>query len=72
MENKIIVITHGEEEWDGVYINGQLVYEAHTLDPVQLLRALGIDFTVREVDQEYMNARGGYPKNLKDCKFTKD
>ena len=59
-------------QWDGVYINGQLVHEGHTLDPLALLEALGIDYSLREVAQEYLNDRGGYPRDLKDCKFTKD
>lgn len=50
-------------EWEGIYVDGTLVDEGHSLDPRQVLEALGIEFEHRETD---MTEISHLPENLEE------
>jgi hypothetical protein len=65
--NKEIVIVSGDEgDWAGLYINGVLVYEDHSLDASYTLKKLKIKFKEREATIDPMV--GYLPKKLEDVK----
>ena len=65
-----ITFVFGEAEWDGMYIDGKMVHQDHSLRLFEVLKALGIQYETRDVDQEWLDNRGHLPDNLEDCQFT--
>ncbi len=72
MKNKDITIVSSEDgEWKGIYINGKLEYEGHSIEYFDILDALQISYTRKEVSNEWIDARGDLPENEKNCEFVK-
>lgn len=65
-----VVYVTGEEEWDGLYIDGVLAHEGHTLDVGQVLDVLhgrAIWKLSRVMcKKEWLDERGGYPDKYSD------
>lgn len=53
------------DDWVGIYVDGELKTENHSLDEDDLLDVLGIEHKVVWAD-EYLNKRGRCPQDLKD------
>lgn len=61
----IHVIKSDEGDWIGVYKDGKLVDEGHSLETVDLLRQLGFEVATIEWDEEKFNEYGGHcPQEL--------
>lgn len=60
---KIDLVYLSTGDWVGVYIDGELVHDHHDVEPVDLLRWLGIECRVLEVDME---KNYPMPKNFED------
>jgi len=59
------------DDWEGLYFNGKLIKEGHHIDWREILKAGGLDLTVKEVDQEWLaNGPGCLPKNIEDVKWA--
>lgn len=54
------------DDWIGVYINGELQAEGHSISTVELLEVLGVEHEQVSVDQEWIEDRGNLPANLAD------
>ena len=65
-----VVIVHGDD-WVGVYVDGKLRYEGHSIRPEQLLELLGINCRDFECDLDWLEEEGNLPKDLKDVKLPK-
>ena len=52
------------DDWEGLYINGQLVEEHHHVRTVDVLKHLGILCEVIYPDQAWLEERGSLPMNL--------
>lgn len=68
MVNKICLVQG--DDWMGVYLNDDLVYEGHSIDDVHLLE-IAEDFQpfetdVKEADLEWLAEVGSLPPRLKD------
>ena len=51
--SEVALVSNDEGDWMGVYIDGRLVYENHSIDEDHLLDLLGIEYTrVTDVDCE--------------------
>lgn len=53
-------------DWVGLYVDGKLVDESHSLDPQRVMDALGIKYESRAV---YMVNIGRLPERLEDAPF---
>ena len=62
-----IVIVSGDD-WKGIYIDGQLKFEGHSIRPMDLLGVLAIGYEEFECDIAWLEDRGNVPKNLTDVK----
>jgi hypothetical protein len=63
---KSIVIVNGDEgDWLGVYLDGVLVYQGHSIEPSRLLEIIGISHTNSTVP---MNGGGHLPRTLAGVK----
>lgn len=51
----VTIIQSTDGDWVGIYVNGELKAEGHSLAEVTLLKAVGIDAKWREVDFEGAN-----------------
>lgn len=66
---KDIVLVNGEDR-EGVYVDGELKYEDHTLQSSELLDVLCVKHECKDIDEEFfVSSNGRLPKCLKDCKF---
>jgi len=60
-----VVIAIGED-WSGVYLEGRLVFEGHSLRFIDVLRELGFDVNVIHPDQTWLESIRNLPDNVKD------
>lgn len=51
-------------DWEGIYLDGKLVDQGHSLDLVQTLKRLGIDVRVVEPSHDWLMSRGRLPDTL--------
>ena len=65
MAEKVHLMESEEGDWIGLYLDGKLVYEGHSLSAERLLEALGIPYSEEERD---MSEGGGCPKTLTEGK----
>ena len=66
--NKKIHLVSGDD-WEGLYINGNLVTEGHQITNEELLEILGVDFNTSLADIDWLEERGSFPEKLTDVKF---
>lgn len=68
-----LVIVSGQEDWQGLYIDGALVYEDHSLRlhiVLDILRDRGLPIatierrTLNDAAEKRLNADGGMPRTL--------
>ena len=70
------------DDWEGLFIDGVLIEQGHTLNQgysrvkhfINLAKTHNFDVEeleevwVQEVDEDYLYAHGGFPKNLNELK----
>lgn len=52
------------DDWEGLYLDGKLVEEGHSLDARMTLEAVGYDVKTMEADAEWLTDRGRLPDKL--------
>lgn len=62
---KVTIVSDGDD-WEGLYIDGVLVFENHTVGAQDVLRALGIECDWVECDREWIDNRGSLPDDLNE------
>lgn len=67
--NKVVIVT--AYDWEGLYVDGKLAIERHSLNERDVLEALDIGYTVVAADEEWLVDRGNLPEYLKDVKREK-
>ena len=60
------------DDWQGLYINNNLILQNHKLNIVDILNAIGIKFDYIEADQDWLYSVGQLPEDLKEVKEYKD
>jgi hypothetical protein len=53
-------------DWVGMYVDGELVCEGHSLQPGEIVAALGMGADYIEPNQEWLYEFGSFPKKLTD------
>lgn len=66
--SKFVVVSDGDR-WEGLYVDGKLVAEHHSIELQDLADAAGLDFDYRYADGDWVAKRGSFPKKLKDVKI---
>jgi hypothetical protein len=59
------------EDWEGLYIDGKLYVEGHSISVKDLLDSLDIPYSNVECDDAWLDKKGCLPKLLKDVKEPK-
>lgn len=67
MPNKITLVYSEDHDWVALYIDGKMVNEGHSLSIRSVIIALGFQFEVKCVSNEWAENQGRFPKNEKDC-----
>jgi hypothetical protein len=70
--NKKITFVTNEDDWEGLYIDGELEVEAHRLSVEDVLAVLGIYAEYITCDQDWLFDRGYLPSDLKDVVVSDD
>lgn len=60
------------DDWAGLYVNGELRAENHSLRVSDVLEALGIEYERIECDQSWLEERGRLPERVEDVKGRKE
>lgn len=73
MKKDIVLVSGHGGDWEGVYVDGELKYEDHSLQPSELLDVLCIKHEYKSIDEEFfISSNGRLPKCLKDCEFEEE
>ena len=54
------------DDWEGLYIDGKLVMENHSLRVEDVLEACQVKFDSHWVDDDWMCNRGRFPEKFED------
>jgi hypothetical protein len=66
-KTKTIVIVGNGDDWEGIYVDGILQMEDHTLTAGDIIRILGIKAERKEVSSEWLGGEvGSLPERLSD------
>lgn len=68
MESEIVLVS-GEEDWEGVYVNGTLFWEGHSVPGwvvIDALASAGLPARTFTVSHDWMIDEGRLPKSLSD------
>jgi hypothetical protein len=82
MKNQAIILE--ADDWEGLFINGELVQEGHLLNEgksrlvyfVKLSKTYNFDlekikeFLIEDYDERYLEDNGGFPKNINELRGT--
>ena len=80
--HELTFVTSAYGDWEGVYVDGQLKCENHTIGTddllgcvgwklTDLLSMLGIVYKEQTADGEWLSEQGNLPKELSKCKMEK-
>lgn len=65
---KTNLVLYNNDDWVGLYSNGKLLDEGHSISLDQFCHYVGIELTRRTADDEWLTERGGFPDNIEDVK----
>ena len=68
MNNKKIVIVEGDN-WQGLYIDGELKEQYHSLELYTIFKYLDIPVDFINADDEWLRKLGYLPKKIEDIKI---
>lgn len=64
MSKKIIIVTNGDD-WEGLYLDGKLITEGHSVSPRDICNALNINMELVELSSEYLGEKiSNLPKDF--------
>lgn len=63
----ITVVGCPDGDWEGLYVDGRLVFEGHSIQWRQMLEALDVDYNSFDCDQQWL-FDNGLPKELDKVK----
>lgn len=66
---KVTIVGHAGGDWEGLFVDGKLKEEGHSLHWSHVLDALGIEYETASADEEWMYDVGRFPVELKDVQL---
>ena len=67
--NKLTIVTNNDD-WDGMYLDGQLIDQGHQLDWEHILSKLGFILETKDVDNDWLSECGSLTSKLEYVKFA--
>jgi hypothetical protein len=68
-DKQISIVSSEDGDWQGIYIDGKLEYEGHSIRYWDVFEVLGIKFTEKNVGNEWLENQCRLPKEEKKCEF---
>ncbi len=65
---KITIVSNGDD-WEGVYLDGKLLAQGHSVDADDILVALGYKVVDVLTEEGWLEDQGYLPENLEDVKL---
>jgi hypothetical protein len=65
----LVIVSSSSGDWSGLYKDGKLLIEDHSLRASEVLEVLGFEVERKEAEENWLEERGNLPKLLKDVKF---
>lgn len=66
IKSKMLTLVSNKDDWEGLYVDGILWAEDHSISSETLLKALGIEIEHITVDADWLYERGNLPNNLEE------
>jgi hypothetical protein len=63
------LVSSSSGDWIGLYHDGKLITEGHSLSGREVLGLLGFKVEEKEAQEDWLEERGNLPQLLKDVKF---
>lgn len=54
------------DDWEGLFVDGRLVTEGHSLTAEDIIRGLKLDYNSGWINQEWMEDHGSFPYDVND------
>lgn len=67
-ENTELTLVSNGDDWEGLYVNGVLVHEDHSIRLEDFATLLGFNLELVYVDQSWIERKGGLPNRLKEVR----
>jgi hypothetical protein len=58
-------------DWEGIYVDGKLIFENHSISAYEALKYAGVKFKTVNADSDWLAEQGHLPEKLKDVKKGK-
>lgn len=75
IEKASVCIVGNDDDWEGLYVNGRLIVEGHSLDARDILDALRgkmlTDHESRICDRQWLHNHGNLPDDLARVKWPR-
>lgn len=62
--SKVLFVSAESGDWEGMYVDGELKCEGHSLQCTEILKALGIKYERRELPDEVVEEMCGFPSKV--------
>jgi hypothetical protein len=62
------LVLYDNEEWVGLYSDGKLLDEGHSISMLEFCDLVDIPLTIKTADEDWLCSEGGFPDNIKDVK----
>jgi hypothetical protein len=66
---KLVMVSSSSGDWEGLYVDGVLFSEGHSLSSREVLSAAGIKLEEKNAAEGWLEEQGCLPTKLKDVKF---
>lgn len=57
-------------DWEAVYIDGELIAEGHSIDWMGVIAELGCNTYTQEVSCDWLEDRGDFPEDINEVVFV--
>lgn len=64
---KITLVYSEDHDWVGLYLDGKLATEGHSLNADQVLQQLGLKYQIKHMSNEWCEGHGRLPNKEEDC-----
>ena len=70
LQHKFVIVSSSSGDWEGLYKDGVLVTEGHSISNRDIFANLGVSVQEKEAAEGWLEERGNLPKNLSDVEFA--
>lgn len=68
---QIVIVGNDDDDWEGLYVDGTLLREGHSLSVRDVLDALGVTHEHRLCDHSWLSDCGNLPDDIQQVRWAK-